>query len=158
MKRSLSIIFILVSCHIISSYECHAQSNKKDLGRDYERAEHWVHVQEYEKAKQEFVSSNINKISTNFCCFGQRSDTLTAYSKLLGLVFGKLTPLRLRVDCYLFHGCDPLTTTKSATTSREVYFNSTVTFNQNISFEKLKYCQLPEKSRLSFNIVLIFKE
>ena len=115
-------------------------------------------IKEYEKAKQEFVSSNINKISTNFCCFGQRSDTLTAYSKLLGLVFGKLTPLRLRVDCYLFHGCDPLTTTKSATTSREVYFNSTVTFNQNISFEKLKYCQLPEKSRLSFNIVLIFKE
>jgi len=52
MKRSLSIIFILVSCHIISSYECHAQSNKKDLGRDYERAEHWVHVQEYEKAKR----------------------------------------------------------------------------------------------------------
>ena len=42
----------MVSCHIISSYECHAQSNKKDLGRDYERAEHWVHVQEYEKAKR----------------------------------------------------------------------------------------------------------
>jgi len=95
---------------------------------------------EYERAKQEFVTSNINKISTNFCCFGQRCDTLTAYSKLLGLVFGKLTPLRLRVDCYLFHGCDPLTATKSATTSREVYFNNTVTFNQNISFEKLKYC------------------
>lgn len=41
-----------MSFHIIPSYECHAQSTKKDLGRDYKRAEHWVHVQEYEKAKR----------------------------------------------------------------------------------------------------------
>lgn len=43
---------ILVLCHIVSSYQCYAQTPKKELGRDYERAEHWVTIQEYEKAKR----------------------------------------------------------------------------------------------------------
>ncbi len=42
----------MVSCHIVLPYESYAQSNKKDLGRDYDRAEHWVNIQEYEKAKR----------------------------------------------------------------------------------------------------------
>lgn len=31
-------------------------------------------------------------------------------------------------------------------------------FNELITFGKLKYCQIPVKARLSFNIVLIFKQ
>ena len=31
-------------------------------------------------------------------------------------------------------------------------------FDQTISFEKLKICELPRKSRIAFNIVVIFKE
>ena len=37
-------------------------------------------------------------------------------------------------------------------------FNSNVVFNELITFDKLKYCQIPVKTRLSFEIVLIFKE
>jgi hypothetical protein len=39
-----------------------------------------------------------------------------------------------------------------------VSFNSNVVFNELITFDKLKYCQIPVKTRLSFEIVLIFKE
>jgi len=42
--------------------------------------------------------------------------------------------------------------------SKDVFFNSSVNFNQLITFGNIKYCQIPVKTRLSFNIVLIFKE
>jgi len=70
--------------------------------------------------------------------------------------YGKLTPLKLRVDSYLYHGCD-LLFEDAKIQSRDVYFNNNVVFDEAINF-KLKYCQLPEKTRLSFNIVLIFQE
>jgi len=59
------------------------------------------------------------------------------------------------VECTLYHGCEKICETVC---SRDVSFNSNVSFNQLITFGDLKYCQIPVKTRLSFNIVLIFKE
>jgi|LauGreDrversion4_2_1035121.scaffolds.fasta_scaffold38352_5 hypothetical protein len=43
-------------------------------------------------------------------------------------------------------------------TSKEVYFNSNVVFDDWITFGKLRICELPRKTKIAFNIVLIFKE
>jgi hypothetical protein len=39
-----------------------------------------------------------------------------------------VTPLKLRVDCYLYHGCDILCP-GAQKDSQEVYFNNNVTFD-----------------------------
>lgn len=48
------------------------------------------------------------------------------------------------MDCKLFHGCDLLfNDTKEGTSevsSREVYFNNNVVFDEDITFANLKYC------------------
>jgi hypothetical protein len=59
------------------------------------------------------------------------------------------------VECTLYHGCEKICETVS---SKDVFFNSSVSFNQLITFGDIKYCQIPVKTRLSFNIVLIFNE
>lgn len=72
--------------------------------------------------------------------------------------FGELTPIKIRVDCTIYHGCDELLETGSVQKSIEVYFSQNVTFDQMISFGSLKYCQIPVKTRLAFNIILFFQE
>ena len=86
------------------------------------------------------INKNIPMICTNFCNFGQSVKTIDAYKALMSAHFGKLTPLKIRVDCYLFHGCDTLLDgDKSLQRSNEIFFNNDVYFNQWITFE-LKYC------------------
>lgn len=42
------------------------------------------------------------------------------------ILFGKMTPLKLQVECTLYHGCEVLT---QGVVSDEVYFNNTVHFD-----------------------------
>ena len=73
--------------------------------------------------------------------------------------FGDLTPIKIRVDCTLYHGCDPLLHDSGSTRkSKEVYLSQTVCFDQQIMFEGLRYCQIPIKTRLAFSITLVFQE
>lgn len=51
MKRSLSII-ILIVCYTVTLFKCYGQTSKKDLGRVYDRASHWVDIQDYDRAKR----------------------------------------------------------------------------------------------------------
>lgn len=114
--------------------------------------------EKYCAARLALINKIIPKISTNWCNYGQSLKTIDAYKSLISAHFGKLTPLKLRVDCYLYHGGDYLVDEdKSRRKSHEIFFNNNIYFNQWIDFE-LKYCQMPEKTRLSFNIVLIFEE
>lgn len=52
MKRSFSLI-ILIACYTVTLFECYGQVSKKELGRGYDRASHWVDVQDYDRAKRE---------------------------------------------------------------------------------------------------------
>ena len=58
----------------------------------------------------------------------------------------------------MYHGCDELLESGSIQKSIEVYFSQNVTFDQVIQFGSLKYCQIPVKARLAFNIILFFQE
>jgi len=82
-------------------------------------------------------------------------DPIDGYRNLIKFQFGNLTPIKLRVECTLYHGCEKICETVS---SKDVFFNSSVSFNQLITFGDIKYCQIPVKTRISFNIVLIFNE
>lgn len=68
---------------------------------------------------------------------------------------GNFTPLKIRIDCDLFHGCERLVETQ---VSAEVYFSNNIIVNRWVDFGNLRYCQLPMKTRLSVNIVMVFKE
>jgi hypothetical protein len=112
--------------------------------------------EEYDRRRLAYVNKVIPSITTNWCSFGQKLETINSFRNMCSAHFGTLTPLKIRVDCHLYHGCDYLFE-DAYRESIEVYFNNSVSFNEQIDF-KLKYCQLPEKTRLSFNIVLIFQE
>lgn len=94
--------------------------------------------EEYEKRRLQYVNKVIPSISTNWCSFGQKVETINAFRDMCSAYFGKLTPLKIRVDCYLYHGCD-LLFEEAKQESIEVYFNNNVSFNEQIDF-KLKYC------------------
>ena len=64
---------------------------------------------------------------------------------------GSFIPHFIEVDCKLYHGAEEIFT---PVTSKRVYFNNCAKFNQWIYFEHLRYCQLPKKTRLSFNIIM----
>ena len=64
--------------------------------------------EKYVKHRSRYINTKIPQICTNWCNFGQKVDTIEAYKALCSAHFGKLTPLKIRVDCYLTHGCDLL--------------------------------------------------
>jgi hypothetical protein len=54
---------------------------------------------------------------------------------LYRILFGKMTPIKLQVECTLYHGCEVLT---QGVVSDEVYFNNTVRFDQWVTFGNLR--------------------
>ena len=64
-----------------------------------------------------------------------------------------MTPLKIRVECTLYHGAEKLVENE---VSAEVYFSNNIIINKWVDFGNLKYCQLPMKTRLAFNIILVF--
>lgn len=61
-----------------------------------------------EAKNSEYIKRQLNQINTNWCCFGQKYSTINAYKNLIKKDFGTFTPFKIRVDCYLYHGCDIL--------------------------------------------------
>ena len=51
------------------------------------------------------------------------------------LLFGKFTPVKIQLECTLYHGCEVLT---EGVLSNEVYFNNTLHFDQWITFGNLR--------------------
>ena len=112
-------------------------------------------VTQYFKDEKDYVNSKIPHISTNWCNFTNGIQVINAYRDLLGVFYGDnklkgsfklgnqeetLTPIKLRVDCCLYHGCDTLVEgSESTRSSKEVYFNNNIEFNEQIEFN-LKYC------------------
>ena len=68
---------------------------------------------------------------------------------------GNYTPWKIKISFDLYHGCEKLVETNVV---EEVYFSNNVQINKWVDFGKLRYCQLPVKTRLSVNIILAFKE
>ena len=64
------------------------------------------------------------------------------------LLFGKFTPVKIQLECTLYHGCEVLT---EGVLSSEVYFNNTLHFDQWITFGNLRVRNTPQ---LIFHIVL----
>lgn len=80
---------------------------------------------------------------------------IESYKNILKFSIGNNTPLRIRIDCYLYHGAEKLV---ERSVSAEVYFSNNVAINKWVDFGNLRYCQLPMKTRLSINVVCMFKE
>lgn len=55
----------------------------------------------------------------------------------------------------MFHGCEKLVETQVC---QEVFFSNNIYINKWCDFGSLRYCQLPVKTRLSLNVILVFKE
>ena len=124
------------------------------------------YVEEFKQTRLKYINKHMEGVQTHFCNFGEKYDTIKNirdlmrfdfHNKELGLT--ELTPIKIRVDCTIYHGCDELLEkSNSKKQSKSVYFSPNVTFDQVISFENLKYCQIPVKTRLAFDIILIFQE
>jgi len=56
------------------------------------------------------------------------------------LLFGKMSPFKLQVECTLYHGCEVLT---SSVLSDEVYFGNNPRFDQWITFGNLRVSLAP---------------
>ena len=68
---------------------------------------------------------------------------------------GNFTPHKIRLEFDLYHGCEKLYDTRVI---EEVYFSNNIHINKWANFGDLRYCMLPVKTRLSVNVILIFKE
>ena len=90
--------------------------------------------QKYWDNRKRYVDQYIGDISKPFCNFADKYDTIKKYKKILRWDFpGEYTPIKLRVDCTLYHGCDYLLEgNDSIRKSKEVYLTQTVNFNQVI--------------------------
>lgn len=97
------------------------------------------------------------KIQKPFCNFADQYNVIESYQKALKWDFGNYMPIKVRVDCRLYHGCDPLLDgDESKRRSKEIFMAQGINYNQTIKFAGLRYCQIPIKTRLSFSIVLVF--
>ena len=116
--------------------------------------------QQYWDDRRAYVSQYMPQIRKPFCNFADHYETIRQYKRMLRWDFkGDYTPVKIRVDCTLLHGCDPLLEGDDSTRrSKEVYLAQTVNLNQVIKFKELRYCQIPIKTRLAFSITLVFQE
>ena len=62
--------------------------------------------------------------------------------------------MKIKVELDLYHGCEKLVETQVV---EEVYFSNNVVFDKWTNFGDLRYCQLPVKTRLSANVILVFQ-
>lgn len=102
-----------------------------------------------------YKEENFKAILSPFCNFSDALKTLESYKNILRFSIGNYTPLKVKVELDLYHGCEKLVETQVV---QEVYFSNNVQFNKWTHFGDLRYCQLPVKTRLSVNVILVFKE
>jgi hypothetical protein len=77
------------------------------------------------------------------------------YKNILRFSIGNFTPMKIKIQFDLFHGCEKLVQSQVI---QEVYFSNNVQINKWTDFGNLRYCQLPVKTRLSINVILVFRE
>ncbi|CAI2363985.1 unnamed protein product [Moneuplotes crassus] len=102
----------------------------------------------YKKVDQYDSQSYLLGINSMFGNFSINYDKIARFKQIM---FGKgsITPLYLQVECMLYHGCELLS---NVVKSKKINFNNNAKFNEWISFDKMRYCELSKKTRLSFNI------
>ena len=103
----------------------------------------------------DYQEENFQKIKSPFCNFADSMDTIKSYENILRFSIGNFTPMKIKVDFTLYHGAEKLV---EQVVTEEVYFSNNIVFNKWSNFKNLRYCQLPVKTRLSVNIILVFKE
>lgn len=104
---------------------------------------------------QDYKEENFIKIKSPFCNFSDSIDTIKKYENVMRFSIGNYTPLKIKIECTLYHGCEKLV---EQVVVEEVYFSNNIVINKWTDFANLRYCQLPVKTRLSVNIILVFKE
>ena len=65
---------------------------------------------------------------------------------------GNYTPTKIKIECTLYHGCEKLVDTQVL--EDNTWFSNNILINKWTDFGKLRYCQLPVKTKLSINIIL----
>jgi hypothetical protein len=102
-----------------------------------------------------FKNENFRAIKSPFCNFADAYSTIENYKNVLRFSLGNLTPSIIKIEMGLYHGCEKLVEKQVI---QETYFSNNVSFNHWVNFGNLRYCQLPIKSRLSINVILVFVE
>jgi len=139
---------------IMKQLEVQPSKKKKKKKKD----DHSGSEGELSSDEDAFLEQELMKINNPFFNYSNLYYNIVHYTNIMAAKFSKfskLTPMKIQLECTLYHGCEKLTETAY---SDEQYFNNTIRFDEWIEFENLRYCQIPMKTRLSFNIFMITKE
>lgn len=79
---------------------------------------------------------------------------MQAYSNILRFSIGNYTPTKIKIECTLYHGCEKLV--EKQVIESNTWFSNNIQINKQTNFGKLRYCQLPVKTKLSVNVILVF--
>ena len=107
------------------------------------------------KEFEEYKEKNFKNIQDPRCNFADGIPVVESYKNILRFSVGNQSPLKIRVDCFLYHGAEKLV---QQSVCGEAFFSNNVLVNKWVDFGNLRYCQLPMKTRLSINIVCVFRE
>jgi len=61
---------------------------------------------------QQYKKENFNKIKSPFCNFADYSECLENYKNIIRFSIGNYTPIKIKVVCNLYHGCEKLVDTQ----------------------------------------------
>lgn len=130
---------------------------KKDISKakDFTKVHNLVkYCRRYNRQGNEWESMDMKWIHSPFSNFSNNYQINMLYNRI---PFGEVsfTPQFIDIECALYHGCELLTKSVS---SRKVYYENNAKFDEWVYFEKLRYCQLPKNTRLSFTINMHTKE
>ena len=103
---------------------------------------------------EDYREEHFQQISSPFCNFSHAQNTMQAYKNILGFSIGNYTPTKIKIECTLYHGCEKLVETQVL--EDNTWFSNNILINKWTDFGKLRYCQLPVKTKLSINIILAF--
>jgi hypothetical protein len=121
----------------VKMHGLHKKTNKK-------------YYKEAEKIADQYdTQEHLQGINTVFANYSFNYDKMMLFKQIR---FGKGSIIQyLEVQCMLYHGAELLS---EVVTSKQIYFNNNAMFNEWINFKNMRYCELPKKTRLSFNIVV----
>ena len=89
------------------------------------------------KKFEEYKKKNFEAIESPRCNFADGMRVIESYKNILRFSVGNLTPLKIRIDCYLYHGAEKLV---ERSVHAEVYFSNNVAINKWVDFGNLRYC------------------
>ena len=88
-------------------------------------------IDHYYSVRKDYINNAMPGVQTQFCNFGHKYDTIKNIHELMRFDFinsekklKNLTPLKIRVECTIYHGCDELLEKgKAKQVSKEMYFS-----------------------------------